>query len=352
MARDPGPLSASELPAAKPPPNLASRRTTGSWLRFAPWALGLLVLSAVVLVILRLGEIRQFADLAARARPQWLLVGLLLQAGTYVCAAGVWYRVLDRAGAHRPLIDVVPLGLGKLFADQAIPAGGISGTLLVIHGLTRRGISSALAMAALLVALVSYYGAYLLAVIASLAVLAALHALGPAIMAAVGIFSLAAIGIPATVLLFRNRLRKAPLDYLRRSPTVAFLLDAIATAPSSLVRDPRLIAETLLLQLSVFLLDAATLYVMLLATGIAAAPAGVFASFIMACVAATIGPMPLGLGTFEAVSVTMLSLTGVPLEAALTATLLLRGLTFWLPMLPGLWIARRELGSALGQSER
>jgi len=31
------------------------------------------------------------------------------------------------------------------------------------------------------------------------------------------------------------------------------------------------------------------------------------------------------------------------LEAALTATLLLRGLTFWLPMLPGLWIARREL---------
>jgi hypothetical protein len=41
----------------------------------------------------------------------------------------------------------------------------------------------------------------------------------------------------------------------------------------------------------------------------------------------------------------MLTLTGTPLEAALTATLLLRGLTFWLPMVPGLWIARRELGS-------
>src|SRR4029077_7979535 len=34
---------------------------------------------------------------------------------------------------------------------------------------------------------------------------------------------------------------------------------------------------------------------------------------------------------------------GVAIEAALAATLLLRGLTFWLPMVPGLWLARREI---------
>ena len=34
---------------------------------------------------------------------------------------------------------------------------------------------------------------------------------------------------------------------------------------------------------------------------------------------------------------------GVSVEAALAATLLLRGLTFWLPMPPGLWLARREI---------
>jgi len=39
----------------------------------------------------------------------------------------------------------------------------------------------------------------------------------------------------------------------------------------------------------------------------------------------------------------MLATLGVPLEAALTATLILRGFTFWLPMLPGLWLARREI---------
>jgi hypothetical protein len=41
----------------------------------------------------------------------------------------------------------------------------------------------------------------------------------------------------------------------------------------------------------------------------------------------------------------MLSLLGVAIEGALAATLLLRGLTFWLPMLPGLWLAKREIAS-------
>jgi len=31
-------------------------------------------------------------------------------------------------------------------------------------------------------------------------------------------------------------------------------------------------------------------------------------------------------------------------EGQSAATLMLRGLTFWLPMLPGVWLARREVG--------
>jgi glycosyltransferase 2 family protein len=41
----------------------------------------------------------------------------------------------------------------------------------------------------------------------------------------------------------------------------------------------------------------------------------------------------------------MLSLLGVAIETALAVTLLQRGRTFWLPMLPGLWLARREIAS-------
>jgi uncharacterized membrane protein YbhN (UPF0104 family) len=51
--------------------------------------------------------------------------------------------------------------------------------------------------------------------------------------------------------------------------------------------------------------------------------------------------VPLGLGAFEGTSTAMLRLFGVPFEAALAATLLLRGFTLWLPLLPGLVITRR-----------
>ncbi len=324
-----------------PSPPSERRRRIGR--RLVLWIPGLLLLVALIAVVLHLGEIERFGELVAQAQPLWLLAGCALQAATYVCAGGVWYLVLDRAGSHRPLAAMVPLSLAKLFTDQAVPLGGISGTLLVVHALTRRGIPSRLAMAALLVGLVSYYGAYLLAVLAAIAILAVRYTVNAAIIGAAAVFSLIAVGIPAFVLLFVRRAGPKLHRYAARIPGAAPLLKIIADAPPDLLRDPTLVGATTLLQLAVFLLDAATLDVVLMAIGSEAAAAGVFASFMIASVAATVGPTPLGLGTFESICVATLTLVGVRLEAAFTATLVLRGLTFWLPMLPGLWIARREL---------
>ena len=103
------------------------------------------------------------------------------------------------------------------------------------------------------------------------------------------------------------------------------------------------LTETVLLEFAVFALDALTLWLAFRALGDTPAIWVPFVSFIMASMAATLGPIPLGLGTFEAACVGMLSLLGVAIESALAATLLLRGLTFWLPMVPGLWLARREI---------
>lgn len=65
----------------------------------------------------------------------------------------------------------------------------------------------------------------------------------------------------------------------------------------------------------------------------------------MASLVPTLLVMPGGIGTFEGTAVAMLHVFGVPLETGLAATLLLRGFTFWLPMLPGLWLAHREMAT-------
>ncbi len=335
-------------------------RERRSWRLGLSWLFGLLVLATVVLVAAKIGELEHFAEIARDAEPAWLLAAFVLQAMTYVCAAGVWQGALWRAGEHRSFRSIVPLGLAKLFADQALPTGGIGGTVLVVAGLGRRGVARPVGMAALLIGLLSFYAAYLTAVIVALAILYRSHALDPAMVAAAALFVLVAAGIPTFVLLARRWLRRGNHDgpmatlnrWLGRVPGYTTLTTAMAQAPGRLLRDPLAFAIGYALQLAVFALDAGTLWIMLHAVNANAAPDVAIAAFVMASLAATVGPMPLGLGTFEAVCVAVLNLQGVSIEAALTATLLLRGFTFWLPMIPGLLLARRELHPAAHREHR
>jgi uncharacterized membrane protein YbhN (UPF0104 family) len=106
---------------------------------------------------------------------------------------------------------------------------------------------------------------------------------------------------------------------------------------------PGLVARTALLQLGVLALDGSTLACTLLAVGQPLRPLAAFGSQALAQAAATVGIIPAGLGTYEAAAVATLALQGVPVASALAATLLLRGFSLWLPLLPGFLLARHDL---------
>jgi len=341
------------LPAAGQPDAVDSVRAVvtgrddGSrWRRLAPWASGLLTLAALILVVLHFGTLEEFTRLALAIRPGWFLLALVAQALTYVSASLAWRQTLRRAGHPRSLRILVPLGIAKLFTDQVVPSGGVSGAILVTSALTRRGVPTDAAMAVLLVGLVSYFAAYLAAVLSSLGILWLHHRANAALFVIVAIFVVIVVAIPWGVLWMKDWGRRLPATWIKRLPGAAHMLQAIANAPMDLLRDPRLLVQTVTLEFVIFALDALTLWLVLRGLGESPAMWVTFVSFMMASMAATLGPIPLGLGTFEAACVGMLSLLGVAIETALAAALLLRGLTFWLPMLPGLWLARREI--ALG----
>jgi glycosyltransferase 2 family protein len=130
---------------------------------------------------------------------------------------------------------------------------------------------------------------------------------------------------------------------MKRFDRVRETAELISDAPAKLVRDPKLIGQLTLLNGAVWLADALTMLLCLFALGVPAPFAAAFVPFMMASIVVTLGPIPLGLGSFEAVSIAMLRLMGVPFEAALSATLLLRGFTLWLPLAGGLLLTRREL---------
>jgi len=102
------------------------------------WVASLLGFIAVILVVLHFGSLEKMTELVRSARPVWLLAALSVQMGTYVSAVFVWRQALQRAGHPLPLRTLVPLSVAKVFTDQVLPSGGISGTMLVVRGLIRR----------------------------------------------------------------------------------------------------------------------------------------------------------------------------------------------------------------------
>jgi len=311
--------------------------------RWAALLSGALMLLALVLVVAHRGEGERFAALVTEARPAWLAVGAALQLATYFCAAAVWQRALRGNGIHRTVSSLVPLGLAKLFTDQALPSAGVSGTLVVVRGLGHRAVPPPLAISAMLAGLLALYVAYAASVAAALGVLWWRGELSRLVLALATAFSLVAVAVPLGVFLLRGQAHRIPERWLHRLPGAQDALDALAAAPRGSIWSRRVAAETIALQLAIFALDAATLGAMLRAVATHAPPGIVFSSFMLASVVATLAWVPGGIGTFEGTCVSVLSRHGVGIEAALAATLLLRGLTFWLPMLPGLWLARREL---------
>jgi hypothetical protein len=104
----------------------------------AAWLFGAVVLAGLVVFIMHFGAIEIFVATLRRARPAWLAAAVSCKMATYVCAAAVWFRVLGRAGSPLPFLSLLRLALVELFANQAIPTGGLSGSLMVVRGLIVR----------------------------------------------------------------------------------------------------------------------------------------------------------------------------------------------------------------------
>ncbi len=190
--------------------------------------LGLLLLSALIAAVTHFGDIKHFLAQMQRAEPAWLVVALLLQVATYFSVAELWRRALLRGKARVPLASLVPLGLAKLFSDQALPTGGMSGTAFLVAALSRRGVSAQLCMAVLLVSLVAYYAAYLLFATASVLLLWLHHAMQGWIIATALVFGLVAVAIPAGALMLQSRGRRPLPPLMLRIPGLRAMLGSFS----------------------------------------------------------------------------------------------------------------------------
>lgn len=293
-------------------------------------------------VVLRLADIKRFAALVRNADPAWLGAALVLQIMTYLALAESWRLVLMRAGTPLPIRRLLPLAVTKLFADQAVPSAGMGGNIVLVDRVSAMGVPRGSAIATLLISMIGYYAIYAFLTVVMLLVLWLHGRATPLLVGLVTVFLLVALAIPALALWLRARGSRPLPPAIERFGPIRSLLRAIGEAPAALVRDRRLIARVALCNGAIFLADSLTFACCLAALGQPFAFGAAFVALIAASVVVTLGPIPLGLGTFEATATAMLHALGIPIEAAITATLLLRGFTLWLPLIPGGLLLRRS----------
>ena len=335
--------SKSERKSGKASHDRGADEKSGLASNWRSWLLGVLLIAGVVFAILHWGDVKKFADLVAHSKPLWLLAAAAAQLFTYVALAAQWARVLRAGKCRAPFGKLLGLTVSKHFADQMVPTAGMSGNVVVVDRLQAIGASRAVALATLIMTIIAYYASY---GFVSLVALVLLWIHGKTSWVVVGLISASlalSAAVPALALWLQRKGAKAIPRWLRQIRTVCELFEMIKEAPTRLVRNLRLIGELTLLNAAVFLLDGLTMQLCLFALGLHAPFSTAFTAFIMASIVVTLGPIPMGLGSFEAVSIGMLRALGIPFEAALSATLLFRGYTLWVPLLPGMVAARRQL---------
>ena len=305
---------------------------------------GLLLIASIFLAVTHCGELTHVLILLRNIEPFWLMLALFFQFGTYIALAFVCQGALAYGGTHYPLHKLVTLAIAKLFADQALPSGGISGIAFIVNAFRQRDVSRQLGMAVMLLSILSYYAAYVFVAAASLFILWLYNDIRQWMVVFAGIFFVVAVAVPGAILWIKKWGAQEELPaWLIRLPVISGMLETYADVPDTMICKPLLFVKATIFQATIFLLDAATLWAMLYALGNSVTLLLTFPCFVLASIVAMLSMIPLGIGSFEAACVGLLVMLGIKLETALAATLLLRGFTLWLPMIPGLLLTRRTL---------
>jgi uncharacterized protein (TIRG00374 family) len=308
------------------------------WLRHGAGLVGVLLVCEY-LVLPQIAGARHAVHLLAGVRPAYLVLAVCLQVASLVAYAGLTRVVLPRE--TRPSlwtalrIDVTTLGVSHVVPGGAAAAGALRFRLLTGTGVGRgdavlaaavQGVGSAVVLNVML--------------LAGLVTTLFLHGGNPLYGIAAGLGVLLLL-VSAAVVLALTRGREGSVRYVRAVVTRVPRAD-----PDAAERAVRRFAEQLRVlgsdrgrlaaavgwAAANWMLDAASLWVFVLAFGHRLGPAGLLVPFGLANVLAVLPVTPGGLGVVEGVLVPTLVGFGTPRGIAILGVVSYRLVNFWLPI--------------------
>ena len=202
----------------------APRKPPRLWLA---WLSGILLLGVVGIVIARRGEELRFVDLLQHVHPGWLLLAVL-PPDRHLHLRGRCLAAGPVAAAHPHLaLAAHPTRTRQAFMDQVVRSAGLSGTLLVVRALKRRGVPDGASVSAVVVGLLGFRMAYGLALVTALVLLGVSGDLSRR-MLSLAILASFLIGAMILGLLWLSRGRRGPVGVADADPGAQGILAGAA----------------------------------------------------------------------------------------------------------------------------
>ncbi|HUH95720.1 MAG TPA: lysylphosphatidylglycerol synthase transmembrane domain-containing protein [Anaerolineales bacterium] len=320
--------------------------------------LAVVLLLGVTFVFLYFSELQQIIATLQRANPWYLAIALIIQAMWFVVVGLVYQSIYSLLGLKESRRHMMLLAVAANFVNVVTTSAGVGGMALFINDGQRRGQSSGRVTVAGALYLLIDESAFLCVLAVGTIILARRNRLSYGDIAA----SLTLLAIACAIALFLylgyrsartlgnvlaglartiNFMVRPFLhrDYLseRRAHTFA---SEIAEGLSALPKKPASLIAPLLLSLLGKILLMGVLTCAFLSFNIPFRVGTIIGGFSIAFLFLIVSPTPSGVGVVEGVMALALHSPRVGWGSAILITLAYRGVTFWLPLLVGVWAFR------------
>lgn len=321
--------------------------------RRIPWTLLLTILFICALAMLvayhwHTIQIKSLEALALihSARPGWLALAALAVLAGFLCAGQIYGRVLSTLGYQAPSLWLSAAALVTMLLSQALPVGTVASYAFLTTSLRRRGVPPTSVAVIASLELLSWGGAMLILFVYGMVyVLLTTQSRSVAGASLTGFATVA--GFIGVYLFIGTRPRDTMHRWAMRlkrvidrvagpiwsEAQIQRIVDELSHNRQLMIEQPARVLLLICLQLTIFILHSLALLAILRALGTPIGPLSALAAYGLALIVSAYTLLPAGGGTVEAALTVALSVQGVPLEAAIGATVLFRLCQFWL-MLP------------------
>lgn len=318
----------------------------------------ILVFIAITYGVYHFGNIRYIGHLFRAIKPFWIFIAILAQVGTYLSAAYTYRKILGllKSKLHTKISELFKLSILVVFINQAIPTGTFSGNAFLFRYLVKRGLSALHAVSVIVMEILTYYFATLVGLSVALAVYIVKY---PGVVPPIFIlvFIVGYLFYGALFILVNLIGSKRAIHYLikkfSRFNKIKKYFEKIATGTDGMVtidtmQNPRslihnhkkLVTKIIGIQFALISFDALTVFALLHGFGVSVSLFVVFVGFMLTHVVAALPISPGSLIVFEGSMTLFYTALGIPIEAALVITLVYRALSFWMPMVVGIFLYR------------